>query len=158
MNSITRVLRISDKTGFSLFEVTLVLGLSALLVGSLGLMCGSFLKETAPQAIEYNGDTYQVAPSLKATISAFDFQQTFLRFLEKSELCLSFGGIQESDYQKHRFLPISNDFNFAKLLTLDSLVQGKCSSTRDLIMVTDGNIEGFFEKMATYSDLESFWK
>jgi hypothetical protein len=77
----------------------------------------------------------------------------FLDFLEKSELCLCFGGTTKNDYQKHRFLPISNDFNFAKLLTLQPLVQGDILSTRSLVTSDGGNLEGFFEKMATYSDL-----
>lgn len=122
-------------------------------MGGLVVMYGSFAKESSPRAIDYNGNLYEVAPSLKATMDAFDFHQIFLEFLENTEVCLCFGGTEEEDYQKHRFLPLGNHFNFAKLLTLKPLIEGKLLNTRDLVMSNEAVIEGFFEKTATNSDL-----
>lgn len=153
MNSSIREAKVLNQSGFSLLELILVLGLSGVLMGALVAMCGSFLRESSPQAIDYNGNIYEVAPSLRATMSAFDFHQTFLGFLEKSEFCLCFGGTQAEDHQKHRFFPLNSHFNFSKLLTFEPLIQGKFLSTRGLVMSNEADTEGFFEKTATNSDL-----
>lgn len=153
MNLSIRTLKTFGKSGFSLLELMVVLGLSGVLMGALMVICVSFAKETSPQAIDYNGNIYEVAPSLKASMNAFDFHQVFLDFLEKSEICLCFGGTETEDYQKHGFLPLSEHFDFAKLHTLDVLTQGKIINTRDLVMSNEAGCVGFFEKMATNSDL-----
>lgn len=148
-----REFKVREQSGFSLLELLLVLGLSGVLMGSLGLIWGSFLREAASQAIEYNNDTYEIAPSLRATMDAFDFHSVFLSFLEQSEFCLSFGGTRSNDFRKHRFLPLKNEFDFAKLLRLKPLIQGQFLTTKSLIERSEADIQAFFEKMASDSDL-----
>ncbi|OAI50841.1 hypothetical protein AYO37_00155 [Opitutia bacterium SCGC AG-212-L18] len=152
---IIREFKVRGQLGFSLVELLLVLGLSGLLMGSLGLIWGSFLKETAPQAIVLNDYTHEIAPSFKVAMDAFDFHSVFLSFLEKSELCLSFGGTISNDFRKHRFLPINNDFDFANLLRLKPLTQGKFLTTKSLLESGETDIQAFFEKMAPDSDSAS---
>lgn len=86
-------------------------------------------------------------------MQAFDWHQEFINFLRRSELCLCFGGTKKNDYENHRFLPLNNDFQYAQLLNLEPLMQGKILNTRNLAEHLGGSIDTFFEENASDSDL-----
>lgn len=146
-------MRLCTKRGFTLLELIVGLALSGLLIGALVRLYGSFVQEISPKAIVYDGIVYEVAPSFPVSIQAFDFHQELINYLRSSELCLCFGRTQNNDYKSHRFLPLNNDFKYEQLLNLESLVQGKILSTRNLVEHLDDSIESFFEKNALAADL-----
>lgn len=152
LNYLIIKVKLYTKDGFSLLELILVISLSGMVMGGLITFYQSITKETSSKMIHHNNENFEIAPSLKAAIDAFEFHQTFLSFLEKATRCLCFGGVKENDYAKDAFLPINSNFNFGQFFNYKPLMEGKVFNHRYLIEGLESQSEMLFEKNATKFD------
>ena len=149
-------MKLATNKGFTLIEVCLVLGLTGLVIGGMVSLLGSFSQEFAPKSIEHKGKTYEVAPSLKASMEAFEFHQVFIKYLDGAQMGICFGGTAVENFQRHAFFPLKDECILATWLQEKVLKNGRIRSTHELVShIKRGTarIALLFEKMATDSDL-----
>ncbi len=127
--------------------------LLGMIIGGLMVIFKSIINEASPKAIKYEDKVYDVAPSVKASIAAFDFHQKFLYYLKNVETCLCFGGDKESKQAKNYSFPLNNNFNYGQLFSYEPLIKGKLLNIQNLIDGLEGRIETYFENNATNLDL-----
>lgn len=148
-----KTVKMCTKSGFTLLEIILGIILLGIIIGGLIVLFKSVIKETSPKAIKYENKVYDVAPSTKAAIAAFDFHQKFLFSLRNVETCLCFGGDKDNKQAKNYSFPLNNNFTYGQLFSYAPLIKGKLLNIRNLIDGLEGHIETYFENNATNLDL-----